>query len=115
MKLRELQREFEKKGVKYTQIDKKVYPVEGKNGEEKKDGYFLYKCENVEQEYKYYELFRYRIAKPHPYDAGDWDMVEVYPGDEQFGLWAWCFSTQISVVKKMESEFGVDCDIRKLI
>lgn len=114
MKLRELQKEFTRKGVKYTQIIKSINNVLTDSGEEKKDGFFLYKCKNIEHGNEYYELFRYKVAKPHPHDSGDWDMVEVYPGDEQFGVWAWCCSTKGTVVKTLKSEFGVEYDIRKI-
>ena len=44
MKIRELEKEFVKKGVRYTQI-------------EKNDVYVLYKCQCLEYSDTYYEVF----------------------------------------------------------
>lgn len=57
MKLRELPQEFEKKGVKYTQMKKIVKEYTNENGEVVKDGIVLYKCLNLEYNDEYFEVF----------------------------------------------------------
>lgn len=105
MKLRELQKEFEKKGVKYTQLVKEIKEYFNGKYEKVKDGIVVYKCSNLSYHDEYFEVFRYRIAKPHPYDADDWDMVELYPSDEAFGVWAWSCSGIDSVKKIVRKHF----------
>lgn len=107
MKLRLLPEVFEKKGVRYTQLNKIVKEfVEG--SETKSDGIVIYKCENLEYNDVYYEVFRYRIALPHPHDAEDWDMVEVYPSNESFGVWAWECANWSIVNKVLYNHFDDD-------
>lgn len=105
MKLRELQKEFKKKGIKYTQLLKKVKEYVNESGEITKDGIVIYKCLNFEYNDEYFEVFRYRIAKPHPNDTNGWDMVELYPSDESFGSWAWCCSDRHCVQKILDKHF----------
>lgn len=105
MKLRELQKEFEKKGVRYTQLQKVVKEITNKDGEKVKDGIVIYKCLNLEYGDEYFEVFRYRIAKPHPNDTNDWDMVEIYPSDEGFGVFAWSCSNVGSLRKIINKHF----------
>lgn len=111
MKLRELEKEFVRKGVRYTQIDKNTSLSRETDGKYRTDGYVIYECSNLSYKDVYYEVFRYKIAKPHPHDDGDWDMVEVYPSDEQFGITAFCCSNEASLRKVMKKEFGIDYDI----
>lgn len=101
MKLRELPQEFEKKGVKYTQI-------------EKNDTFVIYRCKNLEFEDEYFELFRYRLQPPHPYSNEDYDMIEAYPTENQFGLSAWCCSNIECVKKVMKKHFGINFKINQL-
>lgn len=105
MKLRELQKEFEKKGVKYTQFVKGIKEYFNGKDEKVKDGIVVYKCSNLSYLDEYFEVFRYRIAKPHPYDAENWDMVELYPSDEAFGVWAWSCIDKSSVEKIVKKHF----------
>lgn len=95
MKIRKLEGEFTKRGAKYTQLVKSEIFV-------------IYRCENEEYNDLYFEVFKYRTAKPHPMDTGDWDEVEVYPSNESFGVTAWeciCFE---SIEKVMKKHFGID-------
>lgn len=112
MKLRELQKEFEKKGVKYFLFDKKESYTQEENGKYKTEGYVIYKCSALSYKDKYFEVFKYRIAKPHPHDVENWDMVELYPGDEQFGTWAWCCQNEESLKMIMKEEFGIEYKIQ---
>lgn len=105
MKLRELQKEFEKKGVKYTQINKTIKANINEKEDKAYDGIVIYKCYNLSYHDEYFEVFRYRIAKPHPYDAENWDMVELYPSDEAFGVWSWSCSDIDSVKKIVKKHF----------
>lgn len=95
MKLRELPLEFEKKGVRYTQM-------------EKNNVYVLYRCEVLDYKDVYYEVFEYKVGKPHPMDTGDWDMVELYPSNEQFGILAWSCSDLNRVKYVMQKHFDID-------
>lgn len=112
MKLRELQKEFVKKGVKYTLIEKEVWDAVDRDGELKEDGYVIYRCFNEEHNDTYYEVFRYKIVKPHPMDAGNWDMVELYPSSELFGLIAWSCSNLDRVKYVMQKHFDMDWSFR---
>ena len=105
MKLRELPQEFEKKGVKYEQMKKIVKEYTNEDGEVVKDGIVLYKCLNLEYNDEYFEVFRYRIAKPHPNDTNGWDMVELYPSDEGFGVFAGSCSNVYSLKRVVEKHF----------
>lgn len=105
MKLRELQKEFEKKGVRYTQINKTIKANINEKEDKAYDGIVIYKCSNLSYHDEYFEVFRYRIAKPHPYDAENWDMVELYPSDEAFGVWAWSCSDKSSVERIVNKHF----------
>lgn len=95
MKLRELPKEFEKKCVRYTQL-------------EKNNIYVLYRCEVLDYKDVYYEVFEYKVGKPHPLDAGGWDAVEIYPSSELFGVYAYCCSDLNSVRKVMKNYFNLD-------
>lgn len=98
MKLRELQKEFEKKGVRYTQL-------------EKNNIYVLYRCEVLDYKDVYYEVFEYKVGKPHPLDTGGWDAVEIYPSSELFGVYAYCCSDLNSVRKVMKNHFNLDWNV----
>lgn len=89
-----------KKGVRYTQI-------------EKNDVFVLYRCESIDYGYGYFEVFRPRMAKPHPLSGEDYDMVELYPSDELFGLYGWCCSNEASLEKIMKNEFGIYYNVKK--
>ena len=57
----------------------------------------------VDNEYDYYvEVFKIRTHKADRYHD---DEYEVYPGDESFGVWAWCCSNRKSLKKIMNREF----------
>jgi hypothetical protein len=45
-----------------------------------------------------YEVFRIKVSPPKTMFGKDYPEREVYPGNEDFGSWAWCFS------KKTEAE-----------
>lgn len=94
MKIRELEKEFVKGGVKYTQI-------------EKNDVYVLYRCQCLEYADTYYEVFRPKLVPPHPYDTGGYDMVEAYPSNESFGCNSWCCSDIDSLKKVMKKQFDI--------
>ena len=102
MKIKELPKEFEKKCIKYTQI-------------EKNDTFVIYRCKNLEFEDEYFELFRYRLQPPHPYSDEDYDMIEAYPTDTQFGLYAWCCSNVGSLLIMLKKHFDVEYDVKKLL
>ena len=42
-----------------------------------------------------YEVFKTRLSKPHPKSVEDlknFDLVEIFPSDEEFGTRAWTYS-----------------------
>lgn len=100
MKIKYLPKEFVKKGVKYTLL-------------EKNDVFVLYRCDSVEYNYGYYEVFKPRMAKPHPLSGEDYDLVELYPTDEQFGLFGWCCSSEKALSEVILKEFGIDYKVKK--
>lgn len=114
MKLKELPKEFEKKGVRYTQLVRNLYDITDADGNPSKDGYLIYKCENIEFGNVYFEVFRYRTAKPHPYSNEDYDLVELYPTDNVFGLYAWACSNLECVEKVMRKHLEIDYDIKNI-
>lgn len=107
MKIRELQKEFKKRGILFTQIEKKAKHTMDADGNIKTSGYCIYRCSALHYDDVYYEIFKYRLAKPHPYDNGDWDMVEVYPGDEQFGVWAWTVNDKSYIKDVIKRHFDL--------
>ena len=114
MKIKYLPKEFERKGVKYTQLVRNLYDVTDIDGKIKKEGYLIYKCEDIENEYSYYEVFKYRLTPQHPCSNEDYDMIESYPSDELFGTYAWCCSNVDIVKKVMKKHFDIDFDVEKL-
>lgn len=102
MKIKELPKEFIKKGIKYTQV-------------EKNDDFVIYKCKNLEFDDHYFELFRYRLQPPHPYSDEDYDMIEAYPTDNQFGLYSWSCSNVGSLLRMLKKHFDVEYDVRNLL
>ena len=83
---------FTKKGISYKLL-------------EKNKSYVLYECST--EDYKYYEIFKYKI-QPFPKmfeNPEGYDEMEVYPSDEQFGLWAWCCSNmnRVEYIKKVKN------------
>ena len=97
MMVKELDKKFEKKGEKFTQI-------------EKGDTYYIYKRDMGTS--ICYEVFERRSAKLNDfwrkfdtkgkYDG--FDSFEQYPNDEQFGKWAYCCNT-LEQAKKRTAEF----------
>jgi hypothetical protein len=95
--VKELEKEFTKKGEVFIQI-------------EKNDSYYIYKrcIETV----SYFEVFERRIAKLNDfwrkYDTkgkyDGFDSFEPYPNDESFGKWAYCCSS-LEQAKKRALEF----------
>ena len=83
MMVRDLDKEFTKKGELFIQI-------------EKGDNYYIYK--RVIETSIYYEVFERRVAKLNDfwrkYDTNGkyegYDSFEQYPNDESFGKWAYC-------------------------
>ena len=59
---------------------------------EKTPGYAIYKVTYITPQgsYEYYEGFLLRTVKAHFIDPS-YDMTELYPGNEAFGVWAWTF------------------------
>lgn len=104
MKIKELPKEFEKKGIKYEQLIKDIY----ENAEARANGCVIYKCKDIEDGYSYYEIFRYRLIPQHPYSEEDYDMIEAYPTDNQFGLSAWCCTTKASLRRTLDVHFDGD-------
>lgn len=100
MKIKYLPKEFVKKGVKYTLLDKN-------------EVFVLYRCESITYGYSYFEVFKPRMGKPHPMSDEDYDLVELYPSDELFGIYAWCCSNEASLIKIMKNEFGIDYNVKK--
>lgn len=100
MKLKQLEKEFTKKGVLYTQM-------------EKTEEYVLYRCKNIEFGNVYYEVFKYRTGKPHFMSGEDFDLIEVYPSNDAFGNWAFCCSDLKCVEKVMKTRMGIDWNADK--
>ena len=86
MMVRQLDKEFTKKGELFTQVEK------GNN-------YYIYK--RVVETAVYYEVFERKVAKLNDfwrkYDTNGkydgFDSFEQYPNDESFGKWAYCCNT----------------------
>ena len=81
--MKELAKQFTKKGVTYTQI-------------EKNNKYVIYECIHSSKEfsYTYYEVFKYKV-QPYPTtfeNPNGYKLMESYPSNESFGQWAWCCS-----------------------
>lgn len=96
MKVKELDKEFTKKGDLFTQI-------------EKGDSYYIYKRDM--QECVCYEVFERKIVNLNDfwrkYDTNGkydgFDSFEKYPNDEQFGKWAYCCnSLERAKIKALE-------------
>ena len=95
--LKELDKEFEKKGELFTQI-------------EKTDRYYIYKRDL--KTVVYYEVFERKSQKLNDfwrqYDKkGKYDgfeSVEVYPSNESFGNWAYCCCS-LEIAQKRAKEF----------
>ena len=102
MKIRELREKFVRKGVNYTQ-------------KEKNNEFVIYECKDEEHNNTYYEVFKYKLANPHPLDEGNYDKIEVYPSDNQFGVTGWCCSCKNSLKRVLKSHFNSDFDIDKII
>lgn len=72
---------------------------------EKNESYVLYECST--EDYKYYEIFKYRTQPFNKYydNPNGYDEVEVYPNDESFGKWAWCCSNmnRVEYIKKVKN------------
>jgi predicted transcriptional regulator YdeE len=84
----ELKKEFNKKGNRhFKQL-------------EKTEQYALYEvtAKNDDATDVYYEIFQMRYHKPDRFHD---DEFEVYPSDEDFGVWAWCCNTKERARKKL--------------
>lgn len=83
--MEKLQKKFNSRQNTYVQLG------EGEN-------HYLYgvynlKCEQ-EGEPSYYEVFRKKVRKANVMPNGvEYPDREVYPGDRDFGNWAWCCNT----------------------
>lgn len=55
---------------------------------------------------KYYEVFKKKLITKNIYQDGKWVSTGKkeyrYPGDEEFGLWAWCCSNEKCVIKVLK-------------
>lgn len=102
MKIRELEKEFTRRGVVYTQI-------------EKNDELVLYKCHDIDGNFDYYEVFKPKTAKPHPMSTEDYDLIEVYPSDNLFGVYAWCCNTVGAVERCIVAHFNDNGNAGELI
>lgn len=49
------------------------------------------------------EVFRYKVRKEN---AFHYDKYEVYPSNEDFGLWAWCATSKDQFERIMENHFA---------
>ena len=94
---KELDKEFIKKGERFTQIDKS-------------DFYYIYKRE---MEYSVcYEVFERKVYKLNDFwrkfdtngKYNGFDSFEQYPNDEQFGKWAYCCNS-LEQAKKRAKKF----------
>lgn len=96
----ELKKEFSKKGTKFTQVFKDseivVYRLD-RNFFNGTNGFW-------------YEIFKPKVKKADIYHN---DEYELYPGDEQFGAWAWSCSTKGSVEKILNKHFNGMSDEKK--
>ena len=113
VKIKHLPKEFTRRGVRFTQIEKVVKEITDNVGNTQTEGYFIYKCNPLNYQYEYFEVFRYRLVKPHPLSGEDYDLMEYYPSDEMFGIYAWCCSNEDSLQKIMREKFGVDYHVKK--
>ena len=97
MMVKELDKEFTKKGEVFTQI-------------EKGDTYYIYKRDMKTS--ICYEVFERRVAKLNDFwrqfdkngKFDGYDGFEQYPGDEQFGKWAYCCNS-LEQAQKRTVEF----------
>ena len=88
----ELKKKFIKSGIEFEQIFKDDVLVIYQLSKTYDDGYVS----------KWFEVFKYTVRKPDIYHS---DRFEKYPGDEQFGLWAWSCSNKDVVQKVLNREF----------
>lgn len=105
IRLKRLKAIFTRKRVLYTQLtDHTRYQIV--DGKIRAYGYYVYGCHPLDGGMDYYEVFKYFITKPHPLatDADQYDYVEYYPGDESFGVWAWCCNTEGHVKHVIEQK-----------
>ncbi len=59
-----------------------------------------------QQENHGYEVFKIKKSKPHPKaieDLKNFDFVEVFPNDEDFGSRAWHYKSLVDAQKKYDS------------
>lgn len=50
-----------------------------------------------------YEVFRIKIEEPKEMFGKLYPRREIYPGNEDFGKWAWCFSDKESAEKRYDA------------
>lgn len=79
---------------------------------EEGEKYYLYGVwnlnDNTEGEPSYYELFEKKTANPTTFPNGQtYPLRELYPSDNNFGLWAWCCTTKerVDYIKKLKTLF----------
>ena len=87
--MKQLKKEFTKKGVNFKQIYKDKDLV-------------IY-----ETEYPSYEVFKLKTHLPDKYHD---DVYEMYPYDEAFGVWAWSCSSKESVKRIIKEHFPDSVD-----
>jgi len=49
-----------------------------------------------------YEVFEIKVRKPKELNGYKYPRMEVYPGNEDFGHWAWCFTGKNGYKKAKE-------------
>jgi len=57
----------------------------------------MYRRDNV------YEVFRIKVAEAREAFGKNYPQREVYPGNEDFGVWAWCFSNEAKAKQRYDS------------
>lgn len=93
MRIKELKSQIKKNGFTYTLVRRTTDK-------------FLYKQEDDKGKLVGYEVFKNRLSKPHPKslnDCNEFDMVETFPGNEEFGYRAWTYTFLHEALKRYES------------
>lgn len=108
MNTRTLKTEFDKNGYRYRQVLKT-------------DRVVIYKAQDLNGSFCFYEVFEPKIdnlrdnAIHNAIRAQGFDSYEIYPGNENFGDWAWCSSDKPSLVRVLAKHFpGVSVDLDRL-
>ncbi len=85
IRVKKLKNQIRKNGFLYTLV-------------ERTDEKAIYAQENYA-----FEVFKVKLSKPHPKaqnDLDNYDLVEKFPGDEDFGKSAWTFRTLEAAEKR---------------